>query len=42
MPNSALEDGKIEIHQLFELMDFGPSDAIERFRDLASGEKLRT
>lgn len=27
-------DGEIEIRQLYELEDFGPSDAIERFREL--------
>jgi hypothetical protein len=29
----------IEIRQLFELEDFGPSDAIERFRDIGIGTK---
>lgn len=28
------EDGEIEIRQLYELEDFGPSEAAERFRDL--------
>jgi hypothetical protein len=27
-------DGEIEIRQLYELDDFGPSEAIERFREL--------
>src|SRR5262245_36382158 len=27
-------EGEIEIRQLYELEDFGPSDAIERFRDI--------
>lgn len=27
-------DGEIEVRQLFELDDFGPSDAVERFREL--------
>jgi hypothetical protein len=33
-------DGEIEIRQLYELEDFGPSEAMERFRDLgvASGK----
>ena len=31
-------DGEIEIRQLFELDDFGPSEAVERHREL--GEKL--
>jgi hypothetical protein len=30
-------DGEIEIRQLFELEDFGPSQAIKRFRDLGAG-----
>ncbi|MDN7672379.1 YciI family protein [Burkholderia oklahomensis] len=30
------EDGEIEVRQLFELDDFEPSDAIERFRELDS------
>jgi hypothetical protein len=41
-PNPAFE-GKpceVEVRQLFELDDFAPSDAIERFRDLGvAGEK---
>ena len=39
MPNPQEEDGEIEIRQLFELEDFGPSDAIERFRDMGVGAK---
>jgi len=39
MPNPHEEDGEIEIRQLFELEDFGPSDAIERFRDMGVGAK---
>ncbi len=27
-------DAEIEVRQLFELDDFGPSDAVERFRDI--------
>ena len=27
-------DGEIEVRQLFELEDFAPSEAVERFRDL--------
>jgi hypothetical protein len=30
---------EIEVRQLFELEDFGPSDAIERFRDLEARKK---
>jgi hypothetical protein len=33
-PNPSNEDGEIEVRQLFELEDFGPSKAIERFREL--------
>jgi len=39
MPNPQEEDGEIEIRRLFELEDFGPSDAIERFRDMGVGAK---
>jgi hypothetical protein len=38
-PNPAMKDGEIEVRQLFELDDFGPSDAIGRFRDLGVGTK---
>src|SRR5438876_12328762 len=33
-PNPALQDGEIEVRQLYELDDFGPSEAVERFRKL--------
>lgn len=33
-PNPGSEDGEIEVRQMFELEDFGPSEAIERFREL--------
>src|SRR3977135_4502584 len=35
-PNPVSEgaEAEIEVRQLFELEDFGPSDAIERFRDI--------
>ena len=33
-PHGEEADGEIEIRQLFELEDFGPSAAIERFRDM--------
>ena len=38
-PNPALDgkDGEIEVRQLFELDDFGPSEAVERFRKLDVG-----
>jgi hypothetical protein len=40
-PNPAGEgkDGEIEVRQLFELEDFGPSQAIERFREMGKGTK---
>ena len=45
-PNPAIggKDGEIEVRQLFELEDFGPSlgmtpDAVERFREMGIGEK---
>lgn len=31
--------GEIEVRQLFELEDFGPSDAVERFRDIDVGTR---
>src|SRR5436309_534883 len=33
-PNPSLEDGEIEVRQLYELEDFGPSESVERFRKL--------
>ncbi|WP_211163296.1 YciI family protein [Aromatoleum diolicum] len=38
-PNPAVDgkQGEIEVRQLFELEDFGPSDAIERFREMGVG-----
>jgi hypothetical protein len=30
---------EIEVRQLFELEDFGPSDAVERFRDIEARKK---
>jgi hypothetical protein len=38
-PNPAMKDGEIEVRELFELEDFGPSDAIGRFRDMGIGTK---
>jgi len=34
MPNPHLEDGTIEIRQMYELEDFAAGDAIDRFRRL--------
>ena len=33
-PNPHLDDGEIEVRQLYELEDFGPSETTERFRDM--------
>jgi len=40
-PNPAIggKDGEIEVRQLFELEDFGPSEAVERFREMGVGGK---
>ncbi|MGE5242186.1 MAG: YciI family protein [Bacteroidota bacterium] len=40
-PNPAIggKDGEIEVRQLFELEDFGPSETVERFRDMGMGAK---
>jgi hypothetical protein len=38
-PHGEGADGEIEIRQVFELEDFGPSDAIERFREIGVGAK---
>jgi hypothetical protein len=37
-PNPYLADGEIEVRQLYELEDFGPSENIERFRELGMGK----
>jgi hypothetical protein len=38
-PHGERADGEIELRQLFELEDFGPSEAIERFRDMGEATK---
>jgi hypothetical protein len=40
-PNPAIggKDGEIEVRQLFELEDFGPSESVERFREMGVGAK---
>jgi hypothetical protein len=40
-PNPAGDgkEGEIEVRQLFELEDFGPSEAVERFREMGVGRK---
>jgi hypothetical protein len=41
-PNPGNVDGEIEVRQLFELEDFEPAEAIERFRDMLSATHSRT
>ena len=40
-PNPSVDgkSGEIEVRQLFELEDFGPSEAVERFREMGIGAK---
>jgi hypothetical protein len=38
-PNPGMQDGEIEVRQLFELEDFAPSESIERFRRMGAGSK---
>jgi hypothetical protein len=40
-PNPVSEgaQAEIEVRQLFELEDFGPSDAVKRFRDIEARKK---
>ena len=38
-PMGELEDGEIEVRELYELDDFAPGAAVERFRDMALGER---
>jgi hypothetical protein len=40
-PNPAVDgkEGEIEVRQLFELEDFGPSEAVDRFRKMGVGAK---
>ena len=38
-PSGDGKDGEIEVRQLFELEDFGPSEAVERFREMGVGTK---
>ena len=39
MPNPSTGDGEIEIRQMFELEDFDPSGAIDRFRDMGIAQR---
>jgi hypothetical protein len=36
-PHGENQDAEIEIRQLFELEDFAPSDAVDRFREMGIG-----
>lgn len=36
-PNPHLQDGAIEVRQLFELDDFAPNEAVSRFREMRVG-----
>jgi hypothetical protein len=40
-PNPAVDggEGEIEVRQLFELDDFAPGEAVDRFRDMGVGTK---
>jgi hypothetical protein len=38
-PHGEDNEGEIEVRQLFELEDFGPSEAMDRFRELGVGPK---
>jgi hypothetical protein len=38
-PNPHMTNGEIEVRQLFELEDFEPNAAIERFREMEAGLK---
>jgi hypothetical protein len=38
-PNPGLEDGEIEVRQMFELEDFAQGEAIDRFREMGVGAK---
>jgi hypothetical protein len=42
-PNPAVDgkEGQIEVRQLFELEDFGPSEAVEQFRKMGVGTKKK-
>ena len=39
MPNPHNEDGEVELRQLFELEDFAPGEAVDRFREMGVGTK---
>jgi len=39
IPAAHGREGEIEVRQMFELEDFGPSESIERFREMGVGTK---
>ena len=38
-PNPHMQEGEIEVRQIFELEDFGESEAVERFREMGVGSQ---
>jgi len=40
-PHGPHQDGEIELRQYFEMDDFGPSEAVDRARELAKGLEKR-
>ena len=38
-PNPSIDgkSGEIEVREFFEIEDFGPGEAVERFRELCAG-----
>ena len=38
-PNPGIVDGEIEVRQMFELEDFTPGEAIDRFREMGVAVK---
>ena len=38
-PSGDGKEGEIEVRQLFELEDFGPGEAVDRFREIGVGTK---
>ncbi|MGB5131258.1 MAG: YciI family protein [Steroidobacteraceae bacterium] len=41
-PDMRGADCEIEVRQLFEMEDFGPSEAVERFKEIGVGSKGKT
>ncbi|MGF7006788.1 YciI family protein [Aminobacter sp. BE322] len=40
-PNPQMENGQIEVRQMFDLEDFEPSEGIDRFRDMGIAQDRR-